>query len=489
MMQPRFDELEVTPEISITTLKDFCSWALEKWKDAPDQLALREKALCSAREAAEIIAGLAKARRSDADRDMALELVRLFRDSGIHNGGGSAQDLARGEALRGEGWSGILASMLLVPAWGFARPLSYDSVPRWLWNDYTRYLFAVPSKTWTKGLSNAYAANMRHSLEMLAQLSRANRGSSAVQSARSAYFERDGSHVLATASCALSACIAQKGKLTNLDPTAAQVGEPLVAERHGRALRLGVCLPNISDTSAARSLLALVKHLPEDKFDVHYFVLEYTYGKMEERLRAASANITLMDAHYPQQSLEMAALDAALLLIDPFEANGPLTQLGHIRFAPLQIATNPRGTPTGLPEIDLFLGLDRSAATPNAERLGVLPLPSMVVDVDMPLAAPSAACSRGVLGIPDSARVLVSMVEFRTVSLEMIGGPGPRSSWGSPQAHLLLHLFSDNSSDDEAVHALCRDIDQGTCLPGHTDGTPDDPGCQADLPGGLGGAS
>src|SRR5450631_4094630 len=100
MMQPRTDEVEVTAEISVTTLKDFCSWALEKWKDAPDQQALLEKAVCAAREAAEIIAGLAKARRNPADKEVALELARIFRESGIHDRALSATDLIRAEALR-----------------------------------------------------------------------------------------------------------------------------------------------------------------------------------------------------------------------------------------------------------------------------------------------------------------------------------------------------------------------------------------------------
>jgi protein O-GlcNAc transferase len=263
--------------------------------------------------------------------------------------------------------------MLLVPAWAFARPLTYDAVPRWLWAEYTRYLFAVPPKAWASSISNAYASNMRQSLDMLVQLCRANRGSIAVQAARSAYFEQNGAQVLATASCALSECISLRGKISNFDATTGSGFEPNICGRAGRAVRLGVCLPSISDTSAARAVLALVAHLPEERFDVHYFVLEYTYGRMEESLRAASANITLMDGLYPQQNLEMASLDAALLLIDPLEPQSPLVQLGYRRFAPLQIATNLKGTPTGLPEIDLFLCTERSAAAPGAERLGVLP--------------------------------------------------------------------------------------------------------------------
>jgi predicted O-linked N-acetylglucosamine transferase (SPINDLY family) len=458
MIQPQSDELGVAPDISVRTLKDFCSWALEKWRDDPGQDSLREKALCAAREAAEVIVGLAKARRSDADRELALDLARTIRESGIHAGGFSSANLLRAEELRRDGWTGIVASMLLVPAWAFGRPLTYDAVPRWLWAEYTRYLFAVPQKAWASNLANAYASNMRQSLDMLLHLCRANRGSIAVQAARSAYFEQQGAQVLAAASCSLSECITLRGKISNYDLTTTSSFEPNICGRSGRPLRIGVCLPAISDTSAARAVLALVEHLPEERFDVQYFVLEYTYGRMEEKLRTASANITLMDGLYPQHNLEMASLDAALLLIDPLEAQGPLTQLGYRRFAPLQIAMNLKGTPTGLPEIDLFLGIERSAADLGTERTGILPLPAIAIATDEPAGPPSMAYTRNALGIPDEARVLGSLVPFKTISFEMM------EAWAGilsaePDSHLLLHLYSDSAQEDEEVLACCREID------------------------------
>jgi tetratricopeptide (TPR) repeat protein len=202
----------------------------------------------------------------------------------------------------------------------------------------------------------------------------------------------------------------------------------------------------------------MVQHLPEERFDIHYFVLEYTYGRLEESLRAASANITLMDGHYPQQNLEMASLDAALLLIDPLEAAGPLVQLGYRRFAPLQIATNLKGTPTGLPEIDLFIGTERSAASAGAERLGILPVPSTTIRLGEPSAEPSLAYTRNALGIPEDARILGSIVSHRTVSFEMM------QAWAgilsaNRSSHLLLHLYSESAQDDEEVLACCREID------------------------------
>jgi protein O-GlcNAc transferase len=458
MIQPQTDELGVAPDISVRTLKDFCSWALEKWKDQPGLEALREKALCAAREAAEVIAGLASARRNDCDRDTALDLARLIGESGIHATGYSAGNFLRAEQLRTEGWAGIVASMLLVPAWAFPCPLPYDAVPRWLWSEYTRYIFAVPQKAWASSLANAYASNLRQSLDMLLHLCRANLGSIAVQAARSAYFEQNNIQLLATASCPLSECIAARARIPHIDLTTAPAFEPNISGRSGRALRLGVCLPSISDTSAARAVLALLEHLPEKRFDVHYFVLEYTYGRLEENLRASSANITLMDGHYPQQNLEMASLDAALLLIDPLEATTPLVQLGYRRFAPLQLATNLKGTPTGLPEIDLFLGTERSAAGPATERLGVLTLPSMVIRLQEPAGAPSLAYTRSALGIPEGAKVLASLVPYKNVSFELI------EAWSTilrehPSSHLLLHFYSDSAQDDDDVLAACREID------------------------------
>jgi protein O-GlcNAc transferase len=458
MIQPQSDELGIAPDFSVRTLKDFCSWALEKWRDEPSQDSLREKALCAAREAAEVVAGLAKARRNDSDRDTAVDLARTVRESGIYAGGYSAANLVRAEELRREGWTGIVASMLLVPAWAFTRPLTYDAVPRWLWAEYTRYLFAVPPKAWASNLANAYASNMRQSLDMLLQLCRANRGSIAVQAARSAYFEQHGAQVLAAASCPLSECISLRAKISNFDLKAASAFEPNICGRHGRALRIGVCLPSISDTSAARAVLALVEHLPEERFDVQYFVLEYTYGRMEEKLRAASANITLMDGLYPQQNLEMASLDAALLLIDPLEAQSPLVHLGYRRFAPLQIATNLKGTPTGLPEIDLFIGTGRSSADLGAERIGVLPLPAIAIRTEEPAGPPSTAYTRGALGIPDDARVLSSLAPYKAVSFEMVEAWGAILA-GDPATHLLLHLYSDSAQEDEEVLASCREID------------------------------
>ncbi|MFA5263751.1 MAG: hypothetical protein WC378_07975 [Opitutaceae bacterium] len=154
----------------------------------------------------------------------------------------------------------------------------------------------------------------------------------------------------------------------------------------------------------------------------------------------------------------MASLDAALLAIDPLEAPTPLTRLGACRFAPLQIATNLQAIPTGLPEVDLFLSIDESAASEKTERLGLLPLPAPVCHLDDKQEEPSGNFTREALGIAESAKVFVSFVHHRRISSAML------DIWtailaSEPETTLLLHPFSEGVPNEEAMQTLCRDVD------------------------------
>ncbi|MFA5263752.1 MAG: hypothetical protein WC378_07980 [Opitutaceae bacterium] len=253
---------EITPSI----LLPFCSSALEAWRHRPDQASLREAALTAAQQAAGVIRAIPKAKREGDEFQAALALARIFIQSGLHDSGTSDAEQSQAATLRTQGWPGILASMVLVPAWSYSPALSYDDVPLWLWAQYTHYLFAAPVKPWASNVADAYAAHMKRSLEMLSRINEANRGSTAVRSSISAFLEQSGAETLANANSNLADCLALRGKLLTHAFALGPQNDPVALPREGRALKLGVCLPRLSDTPDVRAVLAFVEHLPPARF-------------------------------------------------------------------------------------------------------------------------------------------------------------------------------------------------------------------------------
>ena len=448
------------PAVSLASLLPSCTAALAAWNRQPHDDEACGTARAAARLAAAAVSALPKVLREGELVEAARNLVHLFLHSGRHDWPTDTGDLALAGQLRRQGWPGLLAAMILAPAWEARPAFHYDEVPLWLWPELTDYLFATPRRPWIAAGTEARAAHLRRSLEMLGQLAQANRGSAAVQGALQAYRRQAGAEVLALSAAPLADTLALRGKLLARILAPEPPTELLPLPREDRALRLGVCLPRLDDTPAVRATLAYVGSLPAEKFEVQYFVEDYTDGAFESHLRQTGAVLSLLETNSPQSGLLGAALDAALLVIDPLAAPSLLTELGSRRFAPLQLAFSTLALPTGLPEVDLWLSPEENSVKASAaERPGLLALPGLVCPSFPTTETPATTLTREALGLAPSAPLLVSFAVPARIS------PAQFDLWTAiltqaPDATLLLQLLAEDASAAESLPDTSRQIDQ-----------------------------
>ena len=143
---------------------------------------LRARAAASA-----VLARVPRGETQSVLANVGRQLVRELSAAGAHDRAVPTGELAEANALASGGWPGLLAAMLLVPAWQWSNRPHIDSVPAWLWPDYVAYLFTTPQGFCANGQAEVYAAYYLSRIEELARLAAINRGSTQVQAAVRAY--------------------------------------------------------------------------------------------------------------------------------------------------------------------------------------------------------------------------------------------------------------------------------------------------------------
>src|SRR5882724_4540913 len=120
------------------------------------------------RSLAAVFAALPPANKTGPALEIACGLLHAFEESGASDQPAAFQDFALAQQYVAQGWPGLLASMLLVPAWQLPDAPLLDKVAPWLWAEYTRYLFYTPKGFAAPGQAKAYAAHALRRLEELA---------------------------------------------------------------------------------------------------------------------------------------------------------------------------------------------------------------------------------------------------------------------------------------------------------------------------------
>lgn len=444
----------------------FAETALAAYAANPGgEAARRELAAIRARAAASI-AALSAAQRAGRELEAARELLKSFAASGASDYAVSDAELAQADAFRRQGWPGLLAAMLLAPAWQWQNAPQLDDVPPWLWEDYTRYLFATPQGFTAVGDAENYAAHILRRLEQLAGLAAANRGSSAVRAALAAYLETENTSPLHLSARFLRRHYELRGRILSAAHGLGR-SEPMEAfPRAGRRLRIGFVARQFDAGIASSTTLPLFEHLDPERFDVALFVQDENGGAIENQARRRAGEFSRLggDAQAQADALRLANLDVVVFSPEAASSTDAVTTLGLHRVAPLQMVADPSGTTSGLPEIDLYLSgtLNEcdAAAAQFTERLALLPGPALTwrrESQETEAADAGGPCTRSLLGLPEEAVVFVSALRHADLLPEM------RQTWGRllaavPGSILFVQLLGAASGYD--VKRFCAEFDR-----------------------------
>ena len=431
--------------------------AARSWAEAPGD-AGRAEVLRRARAEA---AGAMRCWPGGQKHDPLLDELRALRtalvDLGADDAAVAEEEVTTAGAWLKEGWTGLWAAMLVVPAWQWEKAPRIDVVPTWLWPDYVRYLFRGPRVFERSGDAELWAAQLGRRLHELVRVVAANRGSGAVRAAALAYLDADDHRRLLTAEEPL-----RKHQELRQIVLATALGvptqEPMEAQsRQGRRLRVGVVCETLRSGPAAQALLPWFEHLAADEFEVSVWLQERTGNRIESHLEARGQSLGVLQGGPVSQVEQLRAAQADVLLFAPdVVLGGPLTQLALHRCAPLQVAIGTAGATTGLAEIDVLLTGATTASGANerefSERLGVLPLADAIFEFDVDAAAAARTWTREALGIPADAPVFVACASAEAI------GPDVRETWAQlladlGDARLIVHV---NTTGSDAAATAAR---------------------------------
>jgi predicted O-linked N-acetylglucosamine transferase (SPINDLY family) len=413
-------------------------------------------------------------KKDGRDFTAALEMLQKFSTSGAADHVATADDLALARAYAEKGWTGLLAAMLLVPAWQWPEAPRLNDVPTWIWPVYAAYVFYAPQGFSAPGQADAYAAHYLRRVAELCRLAERNRGSSAVRAILDLYCKHGSCASLHLSTDSLRQHLEIRARILSLDAGLTRQEEPMMLPRAGRRLRVGFVSTDFGARAPTNSTIPLFEELDAERFEVLLFARQETGAIIEMHARNHAAEFHFLAADLDSQMfvLREAALDVVVFEINSTDNRSEVERLALHRLAPLQIVNNASPTTSGLPEIDLFVSgaLTESTEAPEhfSERLGLLPGPAHVFDYEADRQEPTTNWTRAALGLSDDWTVFVSAASYPKITPEM------QEAWvkllaAVPGSRLLLHPFHPNAASDDLIKRFCAGFDCALAAHGVSD--------------------
>ncbi|HVU33138.1 MAG TPA: hypothetical protein VHE61_06865 [Opitutaceae bacterium] len=374
---------------------------------------------------ASALAETLKAKKTASVIELAQELLRELVQSGANDFGVAQPSRDRAAQLMAQGWGGVAAATLLVPAWQTTSNPSLRDAPLWLTPLLAQYYFCAPTTVTSARQADSYARVHLAALQDLVAMAKANRASPAVKSAVEHYVQNEVPPVLNLAPAFAGPVRSARGRLVAaLDRAAPQLEIPATA-RTDRPLRVGLVARSLDTTRNVLSLLAFVERLPRSRFEVVICVRETSDSAVERQLLGrGAASVTLTgDAEEMAQLLRDASLDVAVLVPGERWIDDPIIALSLRRFAPLQIIHDGTGSPTDLAQIDVFIagpGATSAGAAKSADRPALPNRTGPIARNELRPAAVPPPWTREMLGIPDGGFVFGAFVELPAIALETV---------------------------------------------------------------------
>lgn len=428
-----------------------------------NRAASSERVRAALQSLAEAVLSHRRANRRDSWVREVLAIIHETGLAGVHDLPAGASVAKSAQDAFAEGWRGTLAGMIQIGAWELAETPRFESLPDWLWADYSRWVFAGRPRFASRCAENSDRSQIQRANELESWLAR-NVGSSTTRAATEAFLcsgnEIDG----AVASAAVGRELARtRGKiLTRFLVTERSSLEPTVQPRHGRRLRLGFVSQNFGPSPDLLRTFPYFEQINAAAFEVFLFPLhasDVAEAKYCTR-RAAFSQVLPKTTAARVALLRETQLDALVFVGDLAGVPNELTEIALHRVAPLQVINAWSAATSGLPQIDLAVlaeaDLDAGRTAPFTERVGVLRGPAVnisgaLVDVEAP------RLTRADLGLPNGSPLLIACVDIGGASRAQV------EAWAlmmsrNPDSHLAIAYLHERETP--LLSRFCSAVDQ-----------------------------
>ncbi len=446
------------PELTQLSVLEQLRRALANYLETPGEREMWMRFLLARRSASELIARFSRKETDAPHVHEGHELIREMAKSGGHDHTAQPDDLALAQGFVRKGWPGVLAAMLLVPAWQWPDAPLLMEVPDWLRADYVRWLFTAPQNFSSPGQAEAFGAFTLKRLEELVRwLNRAPNGTEE-KKVLGAYASHCSLRPVCQGSEALRRHAELRGQLLGraMGKRDDHYRAPF-KPRAGRRLRIGIINRNFEPQLETYATLPLFEQLDPERFEVMLFTYVSGFSRVEEHCRQKSADLQVLPVDLPGQLslLRKAALDVAVFSADLTAECNVVTRLALHRIAPLQVASNASCLTTGLPEIDLYLtgdgAMTEGLAAQFTERLGLLPGPTHTFNFEADREEVQVGCTRADFGLPAEAVVFVSTANFQKIIPE-VQQVWARLLAAVPGSYLLVHPFAPRLPSNQTIN-------------------------------------
>ncbi len=433
--------------------------AIARWQAAPEDMAARGALVETLRRAAEEVSKLPRSAGRSEITAACADLIRTTLAAEVHSRLGA--QLVRDQKVNvatQKGWPGLLARMLLVPAWKSPPAPKLEEVPDWLWGDYASWLFHTPAWFGNLGESDAFAAHFERRGEELARWVERNRASSSVRAAWEAYGANLRFSTLKLSGGSLRKVAEAHARAIARMASSGEADSEIVAvARDGRKLKIGVIASTLDDRMESLATLGWFANLDSGRFEVAVFLASDESSRQRKFAEDSGFAVSILPVEATQriEVLRSARLDCAIFAGPLAGASDELAAMATRRVAPLQIATSAENdTTTGFPPIDLFVAPSDVAgwAEQFSERLALVPGPTRTFHGDFVPVESEIEPARASIGLPEDALVFVSAMAFDAISAET------RSLWArllarTPGSYLLIQRLPGDKADAVAFAA------------------------------------
>lgn len=456
--------LKSTTEPSLETLArvlNECRASLAAYNASPDRFSPSEDLWRQRIELARLIVSLPRKHIQMENVLPLLELHRLLAETSESGPEQSGEALLLAGEYRHHGVAGLLATMILVPAWQLPDASALDLVPAWLWGDYAAWLFAAPEATTVepKQFSQRW---LKHAAALAYWVER-NSGSQAVQAATRAYLQVSIPSALFCSPSDLRRQAELRGKILTLTRAKDRIPyDPVLMPRDGRRLRVGFLARHFGPGADLYNALPYFEFLDERHHEVYLLALEAADAPETVYAVERARGIEILPAKWNEryEKIRSAQLDVLVFVGDLSVADHDVTRLALHRLAGLQVAMDPCGRTFGLPEIDLIVPGAGPAVSKTCEafteRLGWLrgPMPAYSFARHDSISIP--ALTQEELGMVPGQIAMATVVPATGVSLST------QLAWAEvlhkcPNSRLYIAFLQDENT--AGIEKFCRQID------------------------------
>ncbi len=366
------------------------------------------------------------------------------------------------------GIGALLAGMLYFDPHCVPVKTTFDTVPGWLREDWTRYALQAPEIFRETGEVAEYAKFYR---QLLKQLSDYIANDESAKAGQFALAVASGINVIPVyfSPGDLKDIMSQRGSILER----ALRSQGLVLEHTfvppeqrpaNRKVRIGIAQMQFHHHTETYTALSLFEHLDRSRFEIVLYVLNSNNSDIEQYCRSRADHFVILKADVRSQveTIRSHDLDVMFFGTNLTAVTHGLVVLAAHRLGRVQLTSLNSPVTTGLKAMTHYLvaGAGRSQEQVQAgytEKVGLLPDPGMCFSFPMRPPASGQQLDRKKLGISADALVFMAGANFFKIIPEL------RDTWAKmvarvPGSVLVLFPFGPSWSNSYAVNPFLHDM-------------------------------